>query len=256
MSRKKRESLGCSPLYLMPVHTISLTKKTDIAEGTTLFHFKKPDGFTFRAGQFVELTLVNPPETDGEGNTRAFTIAAAPSENELLVATRMRDTAFKRVLKVATVDIEAKIEGPFGALTLHENIKRPAVFIAGGIGITPFRSMAIEAARQKLPHTISLFFSNRRPEDAPFLDELAALEKENPNYKFIPTMTDIQASRDPWSGERGRIDAAMLQRHLAGLEGGIYYVAGPPPMVAATWQMLKAAGISGDDIRTEEFPWY
>ena len=113
----------------------------------------------------------------------------------------MRDTAFKRVLKTMSPGTEVKIEGPFGNLTLHNNLARTAVLLAGGIGITPFRSMVFHAAKEKLAHRIVLFYSNRRPEDAPFLDELQALEHENPNYKLIATMTRMKNSGKHWRGE-------------------------------------------------------
>ena len=82
-----------------PAHTAPLTKREEIAEGTVAFHFAKPPDFQFRPGQSIDLTLLNPPETDAEGNTRAFSIASAPFDNDLMIATRMRATAFKRVLR-------------------------------------------------------------------------------------------------------------------------------------------------------------
>ena len=96
------------------------------------------------------------------------------------------------------LETEVKIEGPFGDLRLHNNAKRAAVFLAGGIGVTPFRSILLDSTNRKLPHHIFLFFSNRRPEDAAFLDELQALEKRNANYKFIGTMTSMEKSQRPW----------------------------------------------------------
>ena len=84
----------------------------------------------------------------------------------------MSDTAFKRVLKTMPLGTEVRIVGPFGSLILHQNADRPAVFLAGGIGITPFRSMLLQATEQKLPYHLILFYSNRRPEDAAFLEEL------------------------------------------------------------------------------------
>ena len=125
---------------------------------------------------------------------RAFSIASSPHEETLMVATRIRDTAFKRVLSAMPLGSVVKIEGPSGDLTLHNNVKRTAVFLAGGIGITPFRSIVCRAAKEKLPHRIFLFYSNRRPEDAPFLDELQALQEENPNYTLIATMTEMPKS--------------------------------------------------------------
>src|SRR5580704_6423939 len=73
-----------------------LIRREEVAEGTMAFHFEKPSGFTFKAGQSADVTLVDPPDTDAEGNTRTFSIASPPFENELVFTTRMRDTAFKR----------------------------------------------------------------------------------------------------------------------------------------------------------------
>ena len=204
-----------------------------VAEGTMRFRFTKPEGFTYRAGQSIDLTLINPPETDAEGNTRAFTLASSPDDEYLAITTRIRDTAFKRILKTMAPGTPMQLEGPFGELTLPERTDRPIVFLAGGIGITPFYSMARYASSHALPHRIALFYSNRRPEDAAFLDELSALTSTNPNFRLIPTMTDMEHSGTPWNGERGYIDAAMLERHLTGMDNPIFYLAGPLAMVSA-----------------------
>jgi ferredoxin-NADP reductase len=233
-----------------------LVSRHEVAEHTTAFRFEKPSDWTFKAGQFLEMTLLNPPETDAEGNARAFSIASGPHEETLMVATRMRDTAFKRVLNALPLGSSVQIEGPFGDLTLHNNAKRTAVFLAGGIGITPFRSMVFRAAKEKLPHRIFLFCSNRRPEDAPFLDELQALEKENPNYKLVANMTEMAKSHQSWHGEEGPIDKEMLGRYLKDAVSPIYYVAGPPEMVKGLHTMIHEAGIDDDDIRLEEFAGY
>jgi ferredoxin-NADP reductase len=239
----------------MPIQS-KLLKREQVAEGTMAFHFLKPDGWSFKAGQALDLTLTNPSETDSEGNTRTFSIASAPDEDFLMVATRMRDTAFKRVLKRVPIGSEVQIEGPSGDLILHNNVARSAVLLAGGIGITPFHSMVFRAAREKLHHRIFLFYSNRRPEDAPFLSELAALEKENTHYRFIPTMTEMGKSAQQWQGEIGPISKEMLDRNLKDCASPIYYIAGPPDMVKALHQMVNAAGVDDDDIRSEEFAGY
>jgi len=145
----------------MANHQVRLRKKEAIAEGTMTFYFEKPAGFQFKPGQFANLTLVSPPETDAEGNVRMFSIASAPFEDDLMFTTRMRDTAFKRVLKSMPFGTEIKLGGPFGSFTLHSDSSRPAVFLAGGIGITPFRSMILHASRSRLPHRLLLFYSNR-----------------------------------------------------------------------------------------------
>ena len=240
----------------MPDFGTELTGKENIAEDTMAFHFRKPEWFQFRAGPASDLTLINPPETDAEGNTRAFSIASAPSDPDLAFATRMRDSAFKRVLRASDLGLKANIAGPTGALTLHKNASKAAVFLAGGIGITPFRSMVRDAAAQKLPHTIDLFYSNRRPEDAAFLDGLEKLQGANPNFHLIATMTDIEKSQAKWAGETGFITADKIRKHLSSLQGPIHYIAGPPAMVAAMRQMLVEAAVDEDDIRTEDFAGY
>ena len=240
----------------MTKYTTKLNERRDVAEGTMAFHLEKPPGFQFKPGQYLNITLIDPPETDEEGNTRSFSIASAPFEPDLVVATRMRDTAFKRVFRKLSLKSEVRISGPFGSFTLHNDATRPAVFIVGGIGITPFRSMILQAAKDRLGHELYLLYSNRRPEDAAFLDELQKAEGQNPNYKFIATMTDIRKSERPWHGATGHITNEMLTKWIRDSNGPIYYTAGPAGMVAAMRQMLTTSGIGDDDIRTEEFTGY
>jgi ferredoxin-NADP reductase len=244
------------PLCTWPIFHSKLVSRQEVAERTLAFQFEKPPGWTFKAGQFVDLTLVSPPETDAEGDKRGFSIASAPEEATLMVASRMRDTAFKRSLQAVPLGTSVTIEGPFGSLNLHNNAARTAVILAGGIGITPFRSILVAAAKRKLPQQIFVFSSNRRPEDAPFLDELIALQGENPRYKLIATMTEMAKSHRSWNGETGMIDQALLARHLKDAASPIYYIAGPPAMVKGLHMMLNGAGVDDDDIRTEEFAGY
>jgi len=239
-----------------PVFTAKLVSRQEVAAGTIAFRFTKPPGWTFEAGQFIDMDLIDPPRTDAEGNTRGFSIASAPFEDTIMIASRMRDTAFKQVLRKLPIGTAVKIEGPFGSLTLHHNAARPAVVLSGGIGITPFRSILLQAAKDRLPHRIVFFYANRRPEDAPFLDDMHAVERENPNFTFIPTMGEMDKSNLPWNGETGRIDASMLSRHLTGLVSPIYYITGPPGMVKGMQAVLKSAGVDTDDIRVEEFTGY
>jgi len=232
-----------------------LKDRKEVAEGTMAFRFEKPSGWTFKAGQYLDMTLLDPSETDSEGNVRSFTIASAPHEETLMVATRMRDTAFKRVLRTMPFGTAVKIEGPSGDLILKKD-SRAAIFLAGGIGITPFRSIVHWAAKEKLPNRIVLFYSNRRPEDAPFLAELQSLERDNPKYKVVASMTEMEKSHQPWNGETGLIDREMLARHVKGAALPIYYIAGPPAMVNSLHEMLNKAGVKKNDIRAEEFTGY
>jgi len=237
----------------MPKYETTLTRSETVAEGTMAFRFAKPADFKFQAGQSMNVSLIDPPETDGKGNSRTFSIASAPYETELVIATRMRDTAFKRVLKAMSAGGRVSVRGPAGTFTLDPGDARPAVFLAGGIGITPFVSMSRHAAHDRLTRELWLFYSNRRPEDAAFLEELAALPRRNPRYRFVGTMAEMAKSSRPWSGETGFLDRAMLERHLKDLAASVYYVAGPPGLVEAMRKMLADAGVEDEAIRTDEF---
>jgi ferredoxin-NADP reductase len=215
------------------VQNIKLVKKEPVAHETMAFHFTKPEGFTFRAGQFADLTLIAPPETDAEGNTRGFSIVAAPYETELVFATRLRDTAFKQVLRSLPVGAEVKLDAPYGDFTLHKTETTPAVFLIGGIGITPVRSMVAQATHDRTA------------------DRLA---RENSNFTFVPVLT--AAVPEGWHGEHGRIDEAMLKRHISDLNAPIYYLSGPEGMVKAMRQLLVGVGVNEDNIKTEEFTGY
>lgn len=240
----------------MATATVRLRRRDEVAERTMAFHFDQPPDFRFKGGQSVDLTLVDPPENDSEGNTRTFSIASAPHEHELIVATRMRDTAFKRVLASLPIGSPVQVDGPMGSFTLHHNAAKPAVFLAGGIGITPFLSMARQAVAENLPHAMYLFYSNHRPEDAAFLEDIQKSADASSTFHFIPTMTEMGRSSRPWHGPTGLIDREMLHGRLSDLHGPIYYIAGPPGMVAAMRQMLSSAGVDEDDIRIEEFAGY
>jgi len=238
-----------------PVFEAALVGRDLVAERTMAFRFAKPADWSYRAGQFVDITLLDPPETDAEGNTRGFSISSAPNEDVIMITTRLRDTAFKRVLRTMPIGTAVKIEGPFGDLRLH-HAARPAVVLTGGIGITPFRSILIETIRNGgLPYAVVVFYANRRPQDAAFLDELRELARQDPNLTFIPTMSGLDPA-EPWDGERGHVDASMLARHLDGISNAIYYLTGPPGMVLGLRSMLVDAGVDEDDIRTEEFTGY
>src|SRR4030095_9616502 len=102
----------------MPIYKVKLKAKEKIDTGKMAFRFEKPEGFVYKAGQFADYTLINPPETDAEGNTRGFSLASAPYEDDLISATRMRDTAFKRVLKTIQLGTELTLDAPYGSLTL------------------------------------------------------------------------------------------------------------------------------------------
>src|SRR6266487_4480487 len=238
-------------------YEVALKEKKQLAEGTIAFVFEKPNGFHFKAGQHIRMTLMNPPETDSEGNSRFFSLANSPQEKDLVIAMRMRDTAFKRVLGRMQIGDKVRIEillkSPHASFTLHDDPSKPAVFLIGGIGIVPAFSLIKDATERKLPHPLFLFYSNRRPEHAPFLDELENLAKQNPSFKLMATMTKPEKSAKTWRGGTGYIDHSMLERYVDDLKSPIYYIAGLTEMVNAMKTVLKDSGVNENNIRAEEF---
>lgn len=240
----------------MAAYDVRLQSREEIAEGTMAFHLEKPHDFAFKPGQAIDLTLPESSGVAGEGARHAFSIVSAPFESRLTIATRMRDSAFKRALKALAVGATVGLEGPFGSLTLHKNRARPAVFIAGGIGITPFISILRQAAHDRLPQRMLLLYSNRRPEDAAFLPELQELGQRIEGFTLVATMTQMNVSNRPWAGGTGAIGPVLLQRFVGELQGPIWYLAGPPPMVESMRTTLNQVGVDDDDIRSEGFYGY
>jgi ferredoxin-NADP reductase len=148
------------------------------------------------------------------------------------------------------------LDGPDGDMVLDENDERPAVLLAGGIGITPFLAMARHALEIDLERHIHLFYASRRPEEAAYLQELSEMPMVNTYFHLIPTMSAPSESAKAWRGETGHIDAAMLSRYLPDLLAPVYYFAGPPAMTDAMDALLAEIGVAEADRHYETFLGY
>src|SRR6266516_191146 len=234
----------------------SKVKETrEVAKGTLLVIFdllgREVD---FKAGQYFWVELLDPPYQDEKGARRHISVVTSPTERGVLgLCTRLRDSAFKRSLAELEVGDEVEVEQPKGDFVLPEETDRPYVFIAGGIGITVFRSMLRYITDEGLPHEVTLLYSNRDRESTAFLDELTEFDEANPNFRLVVTMTE-----DPeWEGEKRRIGPELLRDHLEGdLTAQTYLVAGPPPMVEGMVEMLAAAGVPENQVRPARFSGY
>ena len=208
----------------------------------------------FQPGQYFFVTLPEAGHHDDRGLRRHFTVVSAPHERGVLAfATRLRDSAFKRSLRELPVGTAVEAEQPKGSFGLPEDTSRPFVFVAGGIGITVFRSMLRHIREARLPYRVTLVFSNRDTESTPFLDELRELERDLPDYRLVLTMT-----QDPtWDGETRKIDAAFFGDHLGDdLDSHTFLVAGPPAMAEGVQNALDEAGVSEEHVVAEGFSGY
>jgi ferredoxin-NADP reductase len=216
----------------MSAYQSRLLGRTEVADGAMAFQFEKPKEFAFKAGQYIDLTLLDSQLGSPNGLTHTLSIASSPFDEERLITTRMRSTVFKQALSIVPLGSRARIEGPMGSFSLHNNTSRPAVFVAGGIGIAPFLSMISYATGEKLRHPIILFYANRFLEDAACIDALWKLERANPKFRFVPALTRMANNSGGWKGKTGHISSEMLLTQLGILRDPIYYIAGPPMMVA------------------------
>ena len=237
---------------------VTLASRERIADSTYAFSFGlNGEAFRFKPGQTIDLTIPDPLHRDDAGNMRTFSLAGAPGLDHVVVATRVRASAFKRSLVEAPLGSSLEIDGPFGSFTLPKK-KTVAYLLAGGIGITPFRSMVEDAIAHSLDHELTLIHSNRTPEEAPFLAELTGWSKEHSGrFRYVPTMTQAAKAETPWKGERRRVGPDLLSGLLpVERNAARYYVAGPEGFVKAAASSLAEVGVDEDQVTAEEFPGY
>jgi ferredoxin-NADP reductase len=232
-----------------------VAEKREVAKGTLLVVFDLlGEEVEFTAGQYFFVALLDPPYDDERGARRHFSVVTSPNERGRLgFCTRLRDSAFKRSLVELQVGGEAEVEEPKGSFLLPQHTNQPYVFLAGGIGITVFRSMLRYIAEEDLPHRVTLIYSNRDRESTPFLDELTELDQERDAFKLVLTMTEDES----WGGESRRIGPELLRDHLGDdLSSYAYLVAGPPAMVDAMVEMLSTVGVPEERVSADRFSGY
>ena len=232
-----------------------IKEKREVAKGTLLVVFDLlGEEVDFEPGQYFWVELLDPPYDDEKGPRRHISVVTSPTERGVLgLCTRIRESAFKRSLVELPVGAPVDVEQPKGSFVLPQETDRPYVFVAGGIGITVFRSMLRYIADEGLPHRVTLVYSARELESAPFVDELREIERANPNFRLVLTMTNDSS----WDGESRHVGPDLLGDHLDGdLAAYTYYVAGPPGMVNGVVEALEQAGIPEEQVRPDRFSGY
>jgi ferredoxin-NADP reductase len=232
-----------------------IKEKQEVAKGTLLVTLDLlGEEVDFTPGQYFHVTLPDLGNNDDKGLRRHITVVTSPNEKGVLgFATRMRDSAFKRTLRELPVGSEVEFEPPKGTFRLPDDPARPLVFVAGGIGITVFRSMLLSISEEGLPYRVTLIYSNRDRESTAFLDELRELEQTLRDFRLVLTMT-----QDPgWEGETRKVDAEFLRDHLDGdLNGYTFLVAGPPAMTEGVQGALEEAGVRDENVVAERYSGY
>ena len=232
-----------------------IKEKQEVAKGTLLVTFDLlGEEVDFRPGQYFFVTLPSVGDEDDKGLRRHITVVTSPNEKGVLgFATRMRDSAFKRTLRALPVGTEVEVEPPKGKFALPDERSRPLVFVAGGIGITVFRSMLRYISEERLPYHVTLIYSNRDRESTAFLDELRELEHALPDFRLILTMT-----QDPgWEGETRKVDAEFVKDYLdEDVNQYTFLVAGPPAMAQGVQGALQEAGVQDENLLAERYSGY
>ena len=188
-------------------------------------------------------------------------MASSPTEDVIQITTRIRDTPFKKKLATLEIGSTAKITSPLGKFVLPDDDSKSVVFLSGGIGVTPFRSMTRYATDKHVPSNVTMFDSNRNVENTLFKEEFDDCLKRNNNLKIVYTITEEEQSKnvEEWKGERGFINEAMLTKYLTRneLDNSIFYICGPPGMLKAMQKLLELdLNIPKLHIKIEEFTGY
>lgn len=223
-----------------------LTGRHPVAVGTVAFELDPGGVFPFEAGQNIDVHIA--------GMSRTFSLVHAPGATPLAVATRMTGSAFKDTFNAMPLRTMVGVSGPNGTFTLPRESKRFVVFLAGGIGVTPFHSMVEDATLRKLPHRILLLYFNTAPSSTAFLSDLEVMSAKNPNLRVVPSMDN--AGTEPWSGETRRAGEEVIREYALDPPNSVFYVAGPPGFAHAARKALIGMGIEDVFIKSEEFTGY
>lgn len=212
--------------------------------------------YHYVAGQFAFFELDHLTAEDPRGKRRHFTLSSSPTEHGIVqFTTKLRGFGLKETLRAASPGLNVTLEDARGRFILPDDAAAPLVFLGGGIGVTPFRSMLRYATDENLPYKITLLYSAQTAAHIAFRREFELLPQENPNLNIVLTVTD-EINDAAWSGETGRIDAAMIQKYVKDIPDTIFYTCGPPPMVQAMEELLKSLNVGTDKIRVERFSGY
>jgi len=235
-----------------------LVEKNQEAGATFSYFLKTEKDIKYLPGQYIYLTLPKLNHPDPRGATRQFTISSSPTEGSYIaITTRARkESGFKNTLNELPLGSSVEINGPNGEFVFYDNDKGPYIFLAGGIGITPFRSIIKYVVDKHLNTKITLIYSNSLSSQIAFKEELENLCKANQNIKMVITITDPHETK--WQGEKRRIDADLILAHVKKetIPSSTFWICGSPAMVSAMEEVVKNLGVNSKQILVDKFTGY
>lgn len=235
---------------------LKLKQRLQIAPDIYDFAFEMDKKFTFLPGQYLEWTLSH-PDPDSRGVRRYFTIASSPTEGNLRIGIKFypNSSSFKKALVSMEKGSEIVAGQLAGEFTLPKDPERKLVFIAGGVGITPMRSMIKYLLDTNQKRDISILYSNKAARDIVYKEIFdKALKKLG--IKTVYTLTDTSNIPSGWKGRAGYIDANFIAQEIPDYQDRIFYISGPHSMIDAFVGVLKGMGIPGNQIKVDFFPGY
>lgn len=208
-----------------------------------------PLDLAFRPGQYFDVFF-------GEKLSTMLSCCCKPNNGGYLeFAKRNTGSDFSKTFVSLKKGDKLRLLGPIGRFVLDES-NSVMVFLSGGIGITPLRSMLQYATEKKLPAKIYFLYSNKTPDEIAFRSELEQAASSNPNFKLVLTITRPEKSMEQWNGLVGRIDDEFIKRNVPEYEQASYYICGPPLMVDAMRKVVEELGVQKEKIKTENFTGY
>lgn len=233
---------------------LTLKEKIQLAPSIYNFVFSTDTSMKFNAGQYMEWT-VGHDKPDNRGNRRYFTVASSPTEQELIIGVKFYDASSTYKKSLLTMQPGEKVlAGQLaGDFTLPKNPKEKSVFIAGGIGITPFRSMIKYMVDTKQARDIVMFYSNKNVSEVVYTDVFDQAVDQL-DLKMVYTLTDTTQIPQSWQGSTGMISAEMIEKEVPDYKERTFYISGPHAMVTAFETVLSSIGVSKSKIKIDFFP--
>lgn len=234
---------------------LPLLWKKEIGGNTVIFGFQRQKNFSFVPGQYMEWTLPH-THVDDRGNRRFFSIASSPKEDAIMIMIKFYNpsSSYKKALLSMREGQEIIATQLAGDFALPKNTSTPLVFIAGGVGIAPFRSIIQYIIENKLQVTITVIYSNRTASEIAFEDILS--QAKNFGVQTLYTLTDMNSIPQNWAGEKGYITEDMIKKYIPDFAKRIFYLSGPELMVKSYEELLSKLGVRKGNVKKDYFPGY